>query len=124
MQTLNVSNLNKTVKLSKKYTWDFNCWGATQYILDKNPELEWIDKEAMEEFLDDNTVIIEKEDLKRGDILCLYDSIGLSHTAVYIRNGVYFHKKGCNNGEYATLESITDIYYNYEYIEFRRLRKE
>jgi len=109
--------------------WDntFNCWGATLYCLNMDSELLWIDKEEMTEFLDIHTKEIDDApNLKVGDILAMYRDddhyygSGLCHTAVYLGNGKYFHKKGGGISEITDEIGILDSYH-YDKAEYRRL---
>lgn len=124
---LNKTNLKIANKEGKGQNASFNCWGATLFVLNATNCLEWTNDYEMEYFLETKTFPIYEYQLKEGDILVLYgdEYFGenqLSHTAVYIGNGEYWHKKGELEAETIRLEEILDIYYDYDRIEYRRIK--
>ena len=105
------------------YRRDFNCWGATAFVLGIEDKLKWIEEEEMVGILEENTTIVETEARQRGDILTIYDGGGyrLSHTAVYLGRGKFFHKRGMNISEITDIGGIIRIYGN-DKIEYRRVK--
>lgn len=89
-------------------SWDFNCWGATLFVLNQADKLQWLDCDDMQEWLDKNTTRIYRP-RKAGDIVAVHDDC-LEHTAVYLGRGRYFHKKGAGRAEVTTLDGIREIY--------------
>jgi cell wall-associated NlpC family hydrolase len=108
-------------------TYDFNCWGATLYVLNVSRTLTWVEEHVMQEFLVKRTDKIKTEDIQEGDIFVMYGETWfgyLQHTAVYIGEGMYFHKRGSKHSEITNLEDIFEIYpYNPADCHHRRLRK-
>lgn len=101
---------------------NFNCWGATLYVLNEYKRLEWVEMGDMQDWLDENTTRIDQSDIKRGDILSitLHSFIScLEHTAIYLGRGRYFHKVGGLWSEITTVDGITAIYDGR--IEYRRV---
>lgn len=122
---LNYSNMEKAKAESIGSNGLFNCWGATLYVLNKIETLEWIDGYEMRHFLDNETFSIDESQLQIGDILVLNSEYApegeLLHTAVYIGNNLFYHKRGqCNSAE-ASLAEILEEYCDYISIEYRRL---
>ena len=98
----------------------FNCWGATAFILGIENRLRWIETLEMDNILKEYTEIISEHERKRGDILTIYDRYELSHTAVYLGREKYFQKKGRNGSEITDIYGVIRIYGNYK-IEYRRV---
>jgi len=132
---LNETRMNEAKEQGKGGTSQFNCWGCTLFILDISEDLYWVDNEEITKFIDCNTSIIIKP--KIGDILVLYvypdvewldeedvdpDILRISHTAVYVGDGKWFHKRGCNQSEFVTEKEIKEVYYEYEIREYRRIK--
>lgn len=90
------SRIQTMIKATKTgYNSEFNCWGATQYLLGHKDKISWINEKKMWSWLDKKTVIINNEKLKAGDILVISRNDGaLIHTAVYVGRNKWFHKKG------------------------------
>lgn len=86
----------------------FNCWGATKFVLGANDRLEWVNGWEMQRWLKLATGEIYRP-AKAGDILAVWE-YGLSHTAVYLGNGKYFHKRESNTSEITTLAGVRKIY--------------
>lgn len=93
----------------KHSTYDFNCWGATLYVLGDRDRLKWVDHREMDEFLVEETEPIYRP-AKKGDILTVSVWGRLTHTAVYMGNGRYFHKRGSNSAEITNLAGVRKIY--------------
>lgn len=89
----------------------FNCYGATRFVLGQAKRLYWTTFSEMQRWLDDNTIKIYRPS-KPGDIVTVhvYRDKWLQHTAVYIGNGKYFHKKGSNISEITDLKGIRQTY--------------
>lgn len=118
---INMKKLSYTKRISKDFNFNFNCWGATLYILDQRKSLLWINNVTMKQFLIDNTVITNEK--KKGNILCLYSGkVTLKHTAVYLDNVTLWHKRGVQQGEQTTEEEIYKLY-KHKRIEIRELAK-
>lgn len=103
------------------YREDFNCWGATAFVLGITDNLRWIENYKMMEILTEKTEIVRTEEIQRGDILVIYESKWLHHTAVYLGRGKYFHKRGMNTSEITDIDGVIAIYGN-DKIEYRRVR--
>lgn len=112
----------EALELGERPTWDFNCWGATAYVLDMTDELYWWNHWQMDSLLEHETEDVANKRRRIGDILVLRrvrDGL-LMHTAVYIGKGMYFHKMGSNNSSIMTYEQVTREY-SYKNIAFRRV---
>lgn len=124
-----MSNIKKGHATGRYGCASFNCWGATLYALGEINNLQWISDWDMLEFLGNNTEIINENKLKKGDILVLYgieedeEEITLIHTAIYINKDFFWHKRGENQSEFATLQTILEIYWKCVHFEYRRLIK-
>lgn len=130
--TLNMQNVKISKKLADNGVAWFNCWGATLFCLNEIEELEWISQTEMEDYLNTHTVKVDNK-FKKGDILALFNEddeyvreleefsgeCGLLHTAVYLYQDKFFHKRGGLNAEIATLEQILADY-PCDYYENRR----
>ena len=68
---LNQKNIDVANIQAEKDEWSFNCWGATMYVLEQKKELRWVNRDSIEEFLNEKTKIVQENDLKIGDILVL-----------------------------------------------------
>lgn len=90
---------------------DFNCWGATLFVLGHAKRLNWKECQLMTSWLENNTKKI-KQVSEPGDILAIWShwSERLEHTAVYIGRDRWFHKRGMNKAEITTLREIKKIY--------------
>lgn len=98
----------------------FNCWGATAFILGLEDRLRWIEIREIGNLLECCTTIISDREIKRGDILTIYGKYCLEHTAVYLGRGRYFHKMGGLNSEITDLNGVYEIYGNTK-VEYRRV---
>ena len=105
----------------KNGTTDFNCWGATLFVLGMTHRLDWIERYEMEELLDDNAHNIKADERTRGDILALWVDGCLIHTAVYMGRNKFFHKRGMNNSEITKLDGILAIYNEFTGLTYMRL---
>lgn len=77
------------------YNSEFNCWGATQYLLGHKEKIGWIEEKKMWSWLDKKTQVVTKSKLAVGDILVISRNDGtLIHTAVYVGRNKWFHKRG------------------------------
>ena len=127
METLlSLSNIERANEKAETDSWTFNCWGGTLYALNQTDILEWVDQCTMIDFLDDNTQIVDSDKLEIGDILALWINkycLVLEHTAVYIGEGVFWHKVGGKESEFGNQEQIQDKYPNGKYPQIRRLTK-
>ena len=104
-------------------TWGFNCWGATMFVLNVTARLRWVYEWNMREFLEEETeAVVDK--IQAGDILVMWSGFNLWHTAVYIGNHKFFHKKGSNCAEITTLDGVKREYPEADRIEYRRMSAE
>lgn len=125
---LNIKNIRHGHSLAKeKYDSRFNCWGATLYGLGIINNLEWVLQHDMENFLEEDTMLINENELQRGDILALYNEYGgIEHTALYIGKGVFWHKIGNQKSEFASKNKVIMTYdycIDIDKTEYRRLMK-
>lgn len=90
-------------------TRSYNCWGATMYLLDGG-ELRWVEDGEMKRYIDSDRFEDIDKPTQVGDVLVIKDGKELIHTATYLDNGNYLHKKGSNVSELAKLEQIRDTY--------------
>lgn len=133
MNTLiNQSNLEEAHERGKEGNGRFNCYCTSLFVLGKREELYWIDCPEITVFINNNT--IEVTEIQEGDILVMYakdnlkeyleqqneDGLIIIHTAVYIGNEEWFHKKGGNGSSFVTEEEVRDSYDN-EYCNYRRI---
>lgn len=125
MQTTSVLNnerLNTANEQGAYPTWGFNCWGATLFVLEGDDSLRWVEDDEMTDWLYDNTDPIE-EPTKDGDILVLWRYGSLWHTAVYMGEGQYFHKKGSNEAEITDISGVFGAYREHTEHTFQRISK-
>lgn len=97
----------------KGYNPKFNCWGATQYALGKRKTYGWVGIQVMETWLHKNTFKIDGE-AQVGDILVIKSkkNFFLVHTAVYVGQGVWFHKCGKFETAYESQAEVIKRYEN------------
>lgn len=102
---------------------DFNCWGATAFVLGITDRLRWIGNYRMVDILTEHTIIVDFTERQRGDILVVYEGSGLwlCHTAVYLGRKKFFHKRGMNTSEITDIGGIVRIY-GKDKIEYRRVK--
>ena len=118
MQTLIKSRVDRANIKGALPTIDFNCWGATLFVLGQSDTLEWVDSWHMINWLCRETKPIKKA-TSLGDILVISDH-SLEHTATYIGRGLWFHKRGSNKAEILSMAEVLEIYPGR--YEFRRLK--
>lgn len=107
---------------ARYYASDFNCWGATAFVLGITDRLRWIENYNMMEILTEQTIIVEFKERQRGDILVIYKGgKWLHHTAVYLGHKKFFHKRGMNTSEITDIGGIVRIY-GTDKIEYRRVK--
>lgn len=110
-------------------TFAFNCWGTTLYIQGVLDEPYWVYGKDMSDWLKSNTYYVPENEVKRGDILVMRDredtsdQTSLVHTAVYLGDGVYFHKSGSAPAEYTSKHGVIDSYYHTHHTH-RRMKKQ
>lgn len=116
--------------MANTHTDDFNCWGATQFIAGGQDHLEWVDNEAMSEWLQSNYQPIPKTAVQEGDIVALFsgdkEHLRLIHTAYAVDKSHFVHKLGRN---VARLESLNKVLRSYarevnHYVFLRRTQCE
>lgn len=104
------------------HSGDFNCWGATAFVLGMTDNLVWIECGTMMNILTEKTTVVEYKERQRGDILVIYEGgKWLHHTAVYLGRKKFFHKRGMNTSEITDIRGIVRIY-GKDKIEYRRVR--
>jgi hypothetical protein len=118
---INESNLNIANEKGKNGSEDFNCWGATLFVLDKRKILKWISLKIITKFITHETFEITTPQL--GDILVLYKNDKIIHTAIYIKKDLLFHKRGANISEFTTEKNIKHIYWDYDYCTINRIKR-
>jgi hypothetical protein len=92
-------------------TQDFNCWGATMFIAHGSDHLEWVEHNAMGEWLKANYTPIKRKDVAEGDIVALFDEEKhLIHTAYALGEGKYVHKVGQNVARLEPLQRVLRTY--------------
>ena len=123
---INRRNLRKAHREGKSGNGDFNCWGATLFVLDAIDELYWAENNEIAEFIENETKPIDKKDVQEGDILALYypRSQRISHTAVYISKRKLFHKVGGCESEYTSKAGVKRRYPRSSRCGYFRCRKE
>lgn len=118
-----VADIDNNVSVASKKAEEriqFNCWGATLFVLGVKTRLYWEDELAMDRWLEENTKELYRP-RKKGDILVVKDLFGiLKHTAVYMGDGKYFHKRGGGIAEVTNLEGVRKVY-PYKQYKFARL---
>jgi NlpC/P60 family len=121
---INNNRLYYANRKGKRGGYGFNCWGATLFTIGAIDKLEWLECDEITEFIENETISISESALQRGDILVLIDRWDeIMHTAIYLGRGKYFHKSGSNHSEITDLRSILHVYYEYEDIYFKRIRR-
>lgn len=124
---------NHILNMAGDGTKDFNCWGASQYVLKARDTLGWVENQEMTDWLEENTEIVKKPEV--GDILTLFNTgmwfdgqrfhFGrrLVHTAVYLGDGEYLHKLGQSRAERVAQRTVFKAYKNsYDEHQLRRLK--
>lgn len=94
---LSQNRINQMTKAaSSGYNNKFNCWGATKFALGHLTKYQWVKEDAMMAWLNQKTFQLKpRAKLQSGDILVIQKSNGyLLHTAIYLGNRLWFHKKG------------------------------
>jgi hypothetical protein len=97
--------------MANTHTQDFNCWGATMFIAHGQDHLEWVENDAMGEWLTSNYTPIAKSKHQEGDIVALFSpDMRLVHTAYCVERGRYVHKIGQNVARLETLNGVLKTY--------------
>ena len=123
MEKLNRRRVYHANSRAKYPTGAFNCWGATLFVLGEIDRLRWVELTEMSSWIRERTKEVEQEEIMIGDVVVLtYDDslYDLEHTATYIGNGKFFHKKGSNYGEITDLDGVYESY-DFGYTMFRRM---
>ena len=113
---INQSRVKHVLGMANEHTDDFNCWGATKFIADPNtPILEWVDHNAMTEWLISNYKPIHRTEVREGDIVALFsgdepESMRLVHTAFCVEKNRFVHKMGRNVARLETLNRVLKEY--------------
>ena len=114
---LNERNLNEAYKQGQNLNdrYDFNCWGATLFVLGRVDDLHWAENEEMADFIENETEPTKPtEYIEVGDILVLFENERILHTAVYLSEDKLFHKVGGKHSEFTDFEGVTDEYDSYD----------
>jgi hypothetical protein len=110
-----LSNLDKRGK--------YNCWGFTAAMLNWVSELKWIDSRTMEHLLQSNSVPVDSDNVRNGDIAVYREEDDyLEHTAIVIdvNEELLLHKPGSGKIEIQSFDgTVGDVTYG-EIVEFRR----
>ena len=112
------------------YGHNLNCWGTTVFVLGAVDRIHWANGKVMREWLESTTRPLEpKEKRQRGDILVMFDEAfllccddpesGITHTAVYVGGGKYFHKCGAGKARY---DNQTGVLSSYSYTKANHVR--
>jgi hypothetical protein len=135
METLiNESNLDQAHEEGREGNGNFNCYCTSLFILGQVKELYWVDCPEITEFIHKHT--IEVSNAQRGDMLVMWeedmcdeygdeqdeDGCIISHTAVYLGNGRWFHKEGGSKSSFGTQQDVLDAYLH-AFWEYRRVEK-
>lgn len=118
---LNISNIKKAHEKGFNGDWGFNCWGSTLFVLNQRKTLRWVSCKSITKFIDQKT--FEPNDIKRGDILVLYHNNKITHTAVYLRKNLLWHKRGGRISEFGNEKNVKSCYVHNK-SEIRRLKKD
>lgn len=96
----NLDAIEQIAKLTGNYG-PGNCWGTTLWTLRAYEQPKFIGTDEMQLWLDRNTVSVERPSF--GDILVIHSNGSdvwgppegvLSHTAIRLGNGIYWHQAG------------------------------
>lgn len=99
---------NRGNKESYRSRTGFNCYGAVLFALGAMDKLAWVGEWYMLDWLNKHTDKIYRP-RRKGDIISFHEC-GLTHTAVYLGKGKYFHKRGMNTAEITDLRGIRETY--------------
>jgi cell wall-associated NlpC family hydrolase len=119
------SNIDQMKEISEcGYCPKFNCWGATQYALGHRKKYGWVGEQVMWRWLKSKTVLVS-DDHQVGDILVISDNRynQLIHTAVYLGDGIWFHKEGKFEASFHTKQTVIKKYTNEIYFWGERVPK-
>ena len=106
---LNTSNMQKVNSMKSSY--QTNCWGSTQFALNHTKVASWSERSDMENFLSLHSTPVNMHEIKTGDILVMRDLFGtLLHTALYMGNGLFWHKPGSNCARNEKFSEIRSLY--------------
>lgn len=109
-----MTKLRKYAHLLGKRGRFTNCWGTTLWVLGVHQEHHAIFEDRMEPWLATNTVPVDADGIRPGDILVWRWYESLIHTAVCIGDGRYFHQDSYGGRFYVeTYEDITSQWYTY-----------
>jgi len=126
MNIINERNLKVAHRKGENGGGDFNCWGATLFVLGVNDELYWADNDEITQFIEEETEEVkDKKNIQEGDILILYypQSTRISHSAVYISKRKLFHKVGGNESEFTSKAGVRRRYWESKKERVFRYRK-
>ena len=114
MQAISEIRTDHVLNMAGGGTKDFNCWGATQYVLRARDTLGWVEVKEMASWIRGNTK--EVKQASTGDILVLWKrgitGKALVHTAVYLGDGQYLHKIGSRHAERTSKMRVVNHYKN------------
>lgn len=101
------------------------CGNRGLFVIETETEWDYpdtVENYKMMEILTERTIIVEFKERQRGDILVIYKGgKWLHHTAVYLGNKKFFHKRGMNTSEITDIKGIVRIY-GKDKIEYRRVK--
>lgn len=92
-----------------------NCWALTMLICGGIRRPTWAHVDQVEEWLEDKTHDIDDAP-RAGDIFIMRSRFArgrdrcMEHTAVYMGNGIYWHKPGADVGQYTTMADMQEQY--------------
>lgn len=111
---LSNTRIEHVLGMGNTSTQDYNCWGATMFVLGAKDHLTWVDNPEISDWLMANCEPVKKPEV--GDVLGLFFKddakkvARLMHTAVYIGNGRYLHKLGQQK---AVIEPLSKVIRHY-----------
>jgi cell wall-associated NlpC family hydrolase len=93
------------------YNSSFNCWGATQYALGQRKRWGWVGENVMWRWLNSKTEVVTGK-VRLGDVLVISSALrgNLIHTAVYMGEGLWFHKQGKFEASSQSKSKVISIY--------------
>lgn len=113
---LSNTRIEHVLGMGSTFTQDYNCWGATMFVLGAKDHLTWVDNPEISDWLMANCEPVKRPQI--GDVLGLFYKddakkiARLMHTAVYIGNGRYLHKLGQQKAVVEPLAKVIAHYRN------------
>lgn len=112
---LSNTRIEHVLGMGNTFTQDYNCWGATMFVLGAKDHLTWVDNPEISDWLMANCKPVKRPQI--GDVLGLFyrnesdKTAFLVHTAVYIGDGRYLHKLGQQK---AVVEPLSKVVRHYQ----------